>query len=133
MEELTVKDFLRRFDAGEEFDRDDLAQFRYDLAYDEDCLDSWVIDGEAGRWTQSMDTVVKVKDGDSERYFALSWEQGLTETCENDYPSQPVEVKPKMYTEILRLTRDVTEFRDVKTDNLCAIYSEASEEKTKVQ
>lgn len=56
-----------------------------------------VIEGEHNRWTQDMDTIIKVgKD-----YWCIPWEAGLTENQDNEYYYQPyrVERRERVVTE----------------------------------
>ena len=75
---MTNEEFLKRYDSGKpKFTYDELRE----MAYEEfgNCID--VIRGESLRWTQCMETIFEV-DG---RYFAVSWDKGLTEYQENEY------------------------------------------------
>lgn len=45
--------------------------------------------GENRRWSRSNNSICKVAD----RYFSLTWEEGLTEMQDNEFYSQPFEVK----------------------------------------
>ena len=56
-----------------------------------------VIEGEHNRWTQDMDTIIKVgKD-----YWCIPWQAGLTEFQDNEYLYQPyrVERRERVVTE----------------------------------
>lgn len=46
------------------------------------------IEGDNRRWSQSIESIVKLKD----RTFLIPWERGLTECQENEYYDQPIEV-----------------------------------------
>lgn len=48
-----------------------------------------LIEGDNRRWLKSMDTVLKIDD----KYFMVCWQEGLTESQENEFYNQPVEVK----------------------------------------
>ena len=62
--------------------------------------------GENGRWHRSVKTILEIGG----RYFALDWDEGLTECQENEFYSQPVEVKKREYTK----TIVVTEWDEIK-------------------
>ena len=47
------------------------------------------IKGDNSRWSRKIVSIIKLKD----RYFKISWEEGLTEYQENSYIYQPYEVK----------------------------------------
>lgn len=49
------------------------------------------IKGSDRRWTRSIKTICQLGN----RYFALEWEQGLTENQENQFDNQPYEVELK--------------------------------------
>ena len=71
-------------------------EIREVLAYEIDCEE-----GENGRWTRSMYSVVKLKD----RLFGISWEEGLTEFQENEYMYQPEEVVKKEEEKVVKVVR----------------------------
>lgn len=62
--------------------------------------------GENRRWNRSVRTILEIGG----RYFALDWDEGLTECQENEFYSQPVEVKKREYTK----TIVVTEWDEIK-------------------
>lgn len=75
---MTNEEFLQRYDSGKpKFTEVEIRE----MAYEEfgNCID--VIRGESLRWTQCMETIFEV-DG---RYFAVSWDKGLTEYQENEF------------------------------------------------
>lgn len=47
------------------------------------------IEGDSGRWTQSVQTIIEV-DG---VLYAVDWQRGLTECQENEFYDQPYKVK----------------------------------------
>lgn len=67
---------------------------------------TWIEDreGEKHRWTQSMTTIFKI----DEQYYALEWEQGLTEYQENEFWEQPYKVKKVEEVITTTVTRYVT-------------------------
>ena len=77
---MTNEEFLRRFDAHEKFDEDEIEEM------------CW---GEVGEFIKerrflSKETIFQVED----RFFSISWLQGATECQENEYDdSYPVEVR----------------------------------------
>ena len=62
--------------------------------------------GENRRWNRSVRTILEIGG----RYFALDWDEGLTECQENEFFNQPVEVKKREYTK----TIVVTEWDEIK-------------------
>lgn len=56
------------------------------------------MEGDSGRWTQSMDTIIRVGDD----LWCIPWESGLTEYQESEFYWQPyrVERKERIITEV---------------------------------
>lgn len=57
-------------------------------------------EGEHGRWTRSMMSIVKLCN----KYFAVNWENGLTEYQENGFYNQPYEVVKHTYEKTITVT-----------------------------
>lgn len=55
-------------------------------------------DGDIGRWTQSVQTIIQA----GEDFWAIDWERGLTEIQENEFYDQPYRVirKEKQITQV---------------------------------
>ncbi|MCM1259647.1 MAG: hypothetical protein NC182_01725 [Prevotella sp.] len=85
------KRFLEKFDNGEEFTEEELSDLTWQFAEEE------TIYGENGSWTREATTIFKIDD----RYFALEWEEGLTECQENEFYDQPYEVVLELKTEVI--------------------------------
>ena len=73
---------LNKFDKGEQFTEKELRDIRWsfkeiDTSY-----------GENRRWSRSARTILEIGD----RYFALDWEEGLTEYQEDEFYNQPIEL-----------------------------------------
>lgn len=60
--------------------------------------------GDHGRWTENCRTIVKLKG----RFFSICWERGLTEYQENEFYSQPVEVKKRTFEKTITVTEWVS-------------------------
>ena len=91
---------LGKIDSGEELTETELSEF---------CGNFNVVDisyGENRRWSRSIISIIEICG----RYFALDWEEGLTEYQENEFYNQPVEVEKKEYTK----TITVTEWNEIK-------------------
>lgn len=58
------------------------------------------IERDNGRWTRSISSVVQLQD----RCFCLNWEEGLTESQENEFYYQPYEVEKKTYEKTITVT-----------------------------
>ena len=57
--------------------------------------------GENRRWTRTVDDVILLTDKNNNRYFySISWEEGLTESQENEFYDQPIRVYPYEKTTI---------------------------------
>ena len=85
------QEFLKRFDNGEEFDEEELREIVKEEIFD---IVDTQLDNELHRWTRTVTTVFEVEG----RLFALEWEQGLTEECEDEFYNQPYEVEKKEKT-----------------------------------
>lgn len=57
------------------------------------------LEGDIGRWTQSVSTIVKLCD----QYVRIDWDRGLTELQENHYNEQPylVEKRERVVTQVV--------------------------------
>ena len=64
------------------------------------------IKGEDRRWSRSNTTIVELEG----KYYAIVWEQGLTEKQENDYPEQDAKEVKKVEKEIKKI---ITEWVEV--------------------
>jgi hypothetical protein len=59
--------------------------------------ESYKEEGENRRWTQHVASYVQLKN----RWFYIDWERGLTESQENEFYNQPVEVELLTYEKII--------------------------------
>lgn len=80
---MSNKEFLTKYDNGEEFTEEELSDFIWEFVE----VDTQY--GENHRWNRPATTIFRVED----RLFALDWWQGLTELQENEFYDQPYEVK----------------------------------------
>lgn len=85
---MTEQEFLEKFDKGEIFSERELNSLRWELNEVE------TIYGENRRWSRSAQTIFEV----SGRLFALDWENGLTESQEDEFFDQPYEVEKRTKT-----------------------------------
>lgn len=93
---MNVNQVFDRLDRGEEFTKEELRDICYVLEpYD-------IIVGDNRRWTRYVTNIYKSNDG-SNRYFALTYDQGLTEDQENFFIDQPIEVKRKPITRTIEI------------------------------
>ena len=76
-----TKEILQKLDNGEELDMSIVREMVWN--------DVDRIEGENRRWSRSVQSIVALGD----RYFAIDWEEGLTEMQENEFYDQPYEVK----------------------------------------
>lgn len=88
------QDFLERYDSGYKFAEFELNELRFELQEVETTFD------EPRRWIRTATTIFLVAD----RYFALEWENGLTEMQENQFYNQPYEVTKKEYAKTVIVT-----------------------------
>lgn len=85
---MTEQEFLEKFDRGETFSERELNSLRWEFNEVE------TIYGENRRWSRSAQTIFEV----SGRLFALDWENGLTESQEDEFFEQPYEVEKRTKT-----------------------------------
>lgn len=84
---MTNEEFLRRFDAGEKFTKEEIREMCWGeigKQIKEDILDQ-------GRWTLTKELIFEV----SNRFFSIEWTEGATEQqwdC-GELPDAPVEVR----------------------------------------
>lgn len=55
--------------------------------------------GENKRWSRTVTSIIKLGN----RYFAVVWEEGLTESQENEFYNQPYEVELDSYKKIIEV------------------------------
>ena len=86
-EQMTNEEFLRRFDAHEKFDEDEIKEMCWGEVGK--VLEVNVVD--QGTWTISKELIFEVDS----RFFSVFWTEGATEQqydCE-EYPDYPTEVR----------------------------------------
>ncbi len=69
--------------------------------------------GENRRWTRSAHSILSLCD----RFFSLDWEEGLTESQENEYMDQPYEVEKHTYEKTITVTEWVTKNTSTKASS----------------
>jgi hypothetical protein len=78
-------------------------KINHGISLSEDEMKELVFDGysvhtdydENRRWTRTVDDVILLKDKNDNKYFySISWEEGLTESQENEFYNQPIRVYP---------------------------------------
>lgn len=94
------QEFLKRFDNGEEFGEEELREIVKGEIFD--IVDEQE-DNELHRWTRTVTTVFEIEG----RLFAIEWEQGLTEECDDEFYNQPYEVEKKEKTVTVRVVEYV--------------------------
>lgn len=88
------QEFLEKYNNRYEFSEEELRDIRWNF---EEVVTEYE---EPRRWTRTATTIFIVAD----RYFALEWEQGLTECQENEFWEQPYEVEKKEYSKTVIVT-----------------------------
>ena len=84
---------VNKIDNKEKLTRDELSEIIF----------SYEVDSEYGdnrRWSRTVSTVVELCG----RFFMVDWEEGLTESQENEYYNQPYEVKKHTYEKTITVT-----------------------------
>lgn len=84
---------VKKIDSGEQLTKEELSELIW--GYD---IDTQY--GDNRRWSRSVTTIIELNG----RYFSISWEEGLTEYQDNEYNSQPVEVKKHTYEKTITVT-----------------------------
>ena len=87
MEKRTNEEFLRRFDANEKFDEDEIKEMCWGEVGE--VLKETIVG--SGRWTINKKLIFRVGN----RFFGVWWTEGATEEqdgCEK-YPDYPTEVR----------------------------------------
>lgn len=84
---------VEKIDSGEQLTKEELTELIW--GYDVDTQY-----GDNRRWSRSVTTIIELNG----RYFSISWEEGLTEYQDNEYNSQPVEVKKHTYEKTITVT-----------------------------
>lgn len=87
-----IDDILKAIDNGVELDERVLE----DLAYYQTIYDEY---GENRRWSRFVRTIVDLNG----RYFAIEWDQGLTEMQSDEFYNQPYEVELKEYDKVVHV------------------------------
>ena len=86
---------IEKLYAGEELSTGELRYlatgFSLDYVEPGDYIHVDEFDGDIGRWTQDVQTIIKV----GEDLWAINWERGLTEMQENLFYEQPYRVVRK--------------------------------------
>lgn len=102
---MTVKEFLNRYDSGEDFDEQDLEEI-FDLDFDEDDDDRvFVIEeeyDEPRRWQRGHTVWAEING----RCFELNADEALTELQDTSYYIQPQEVMRKQVTRTIVVTEN---------------------------
>ena len=104
---MTVKEFLARYDAGENFDERELQDiFWLDFLVDEDeddiCETIEEEYDEPRRWQRNHTKWVKING----RFFELNADEALTELQDTDYWRQPQEVNWTQVTRTITVTEN---------------------------
>ena len=103
---MRVKEFLARYDAGENFDERELQDiFWFDFLEDEDdtCESIEEEYDEPRRWQRNHTKWVKIND----RYFELNADEALTELQDTNYWRQPQEVIMTQETRVITVTENI--------------------------
>lgn len=103
---MTVKEFLARYDAGENFDERELQDiFWLDFLEDEDDICETIEDeyDEPRRWQRNHTKWVKING----RCFELNADEALTELQDTDYWRQPQEVIMTQETRVITVVENI--------------------------
>lgn len=102
---MKVKEFLARYDAGENFNERELEDIFY-LDFDEDENDTCCVVeeeyDEPRRWNRNHTRWVNI----NERFFELNADEALTELQDTEYWRQPQEVNWTQVTKTITVTEN---------------------------
>lgn len=84
---------LAKIDAKENLTENELSEVVFGYEVDTEY-------GDNRRWTRTVTTIVELLG----RFFSIDWEEGLTESQENEFYNQPVEVKKNTYEKTIVVT-----------------------------
>ena len=87
-----INEVIKAIDNGEELSESILK----DLVYSYDIDNEY---GENRRWSRWARTIVELNG----RYFAIEWDQGLTEMQPDEFYEQPYEVKLNEYDKVIHV------------------------------
>ena len=87
------EELLRKIDNGEDLTNGELCDIIFEYEIEREY-------GDNRRWSRSVTTVSQIGD----RYFSTDWEEGLTESQENEYDDYPIEVEKKTYKKTITVT-----------------------------
>lgn len=85
---------VEKIDKGEKLTEEELKTLVYE------CNEISRSKGENRRWSRSVASIIELCG----RYFAVTWEEGLTEHQENEFYEQPYEVEEKTYEKTITVT-----------------------------
>lgn len=84
---------LKKIDSGEKLTERELQTLAFDFECDR-------MNGENRRWSRSVTTIIELNG----RFFAVDWEEGLTECQEDEFHYQPREVIKHEYEKVITVT-----------------------------
>ena len=87
-----IDSIVKAIDNGEELNEKTLQELAYYYGIDDEF-------GENRRWSRWRKTILNLNG----RYFAIEWDEGLTEMQPDEFYNQPYEVKLKEYDKIIHV------------------------------
>ena len=87
-----MNEIVKAIDNGEKLDEGTLRELAYYYGIDDEC-------GENRRWSRWRKTILHLND----RYFALEWDEGLTEMQPDEFYEQPYEVRLNEYDKVVHV------------------------------
>ena len=104
--DMTIKEFLARYDEGEDFDEyelKDIFWLDFDQEDDDTCTLIESEYDEPRRWQRNHTKYVEING----RYFELNADEALTELQDTQYWCQPQEVSFKQETKIITVVENI--------------------------
>ena len=89
---INIDEVIKAIDAGKELDENTLCDLAYYYGIDDEY-------GENRRWSRWRKTILNLNG----RYFALVWDEGLTEMQSDEFYEQPYEVELKEYDKMVHV------------------------------
>lgn len=106
--EEIIANAICKLESGDKLDEEELRALACEVEYSKS--DEWrqvaEFEGDDHRWQREVSTVIEARG----RYWRIDWMRALTETSENDFWDQPVEVRP--VTRVIP-AHEVTEYVEV--------------------
>lgn len=89
---INIDEIIKAIDTGKKLDEKILTELAYEYSVNDEY-------GENRRWSRFVRSIIDLKG----RYFAIDWDQGLTEMQPDEFYEQPYEVELKEYDKVIHV------------------------------